>query len=155
MPEGESGVRKGNLTQDRQEALAEYWGSPEKERLERWGDPMALGKLLGLSAATVRKAKFDKRVKSLISEALNNQLLYDVIEARRIAMQIIRDDHAKPETRLKGWSTLERMNGTLATGGISINQSIITPMSDDIPDEVLITRMEEISRRRVPPRVED
>ena len=112
---------KGNLTAERQEALAEYWGTPEKDRAEKWGDPNALGKLLGISAATVRKAKADKRVRAMVSEALEQQLVYDVVEARAVIMKIVRNEEEKGDTRLKAARTMEQMAGNLSTGGPTVN----------------------------------
>lgn len=103
------------------ELLAEYYGHSEKERTERWGDPGAMGKLIGVSAATVRRAKKDKRVKALVKEYLDNQLLYDVVEARAVTMHILRNEKCREDTRLKAVRTIEQLAGNLSGNAPQIN----------------------------------
>lgn len=117
LPEGESGVVAGNLTMERVEALAEYWGKTDVERTE---SVMGFARNWGLTAAKVREAKFDKRVMARIEEYLDTQLLYDRVEARAYVMKIMRDPKEKADTKVKAWRSLEQLAGKM-NGSPQIN----------------------------------
>lgn len=109
------------MTEDRLEALAEYYSHPEAERLERWGSATELGKLLGISAATVRKAKVDKRVRAQVKEILEIQMLYLVVEGRAVLEKIIKDEKQKADARIKAVRTAEQLAGNLTNQGPTVN----------------------------------
>lgn len=135
LQEGETGKLQGKMTEDRLEALSEYWGCPETERKERWGEPQDIARLLGISPATARKAKVDKRVKAQIKDAMENKLLYDVIEARAIALKILHSEKERGDTKIKAWRTLEQMHGTLTSNAPQINITNDFSTYQDLSDQ--------------------
>jgi hypothetical protein len=103
-----------------------------------------VAKLLGISEATVRRAKKDPRVRKLISDSLNEQLVYDVVEARAAAMKILRDQKEKADTRIKAWRTIEQMAGNLTAGtGPTINVTNDFSTYNDMPLEEIRNRLKE------------
>lgn len=148
IQEGESGVRKGNLTEERIEAISDYWGCPETERKERWGEPQDIARLLGISPATVRKAKVDKRVKAQIKDAMENKLLYDVIEARAIALKILHSEKERGDTKIKAWRTLEQMHGTLTSNAPQVNITNDFSTYENLTDEQVSEMYDNYARKR-------
>lgn len=138
LPPGESGVRKGNLTEERVEALAEYWGTPASERNERWGEPAEIGKLIGVSAATVRKARTDKRVKALVNAAFDDELLYDCVEAKSVLKRIMNNEKERSDTRQKAAGRILQMGGKLQGNAMSVNITNDFSTYADLPTDELL-----------------
>lgn len=126
------------MTEERLEALAEYYSHPEAERLERWGDPNALGKLLGISAATVRKAKLDKRTRAQVKEILEIQMLYLVVEGRAVLERIIKSEKEKADARIKAIRTAEQLAGNLTANGPVVNVTNDFSTYENLTTEELI-----------------
>ena len=85
----------------------------------------------------MRKAKADKRVRAMVSEALEQQLVYDVVEARAVIMKIVRNEEEKGDTRLKAARTMEQMAGNLSTGGPTVNVTNDFSQYNDMSDQEL------------------
>lgn len=134
LPAGESGIRKGNLTTERIEALAEYWGKPEDQRAE---SVLEFGKIWGLTAAKVREGRGDKRVVARVKEMLDTQLAYDVIEARAVTLRIMRNEKTKEDTRLKAARTIEQLAGNLSGSGPTINVTNDFSSYENVSDDEL------------------
>lgn len=120
MPEGEGGKVVGNLTEDRLEALAEWWSLSKAEKIaHKLPDPASVAAILGVSASLVRKAQHDKRLMALVRERLDRELLYTVVEIRPVLRQMALD----PEHRdcLKAGRTIEELAGNLKSGPRLIN----------------------------------
>jgi hypothetical protein len=135
LPEGESGIQKGNLTENRIEALAEYWGTPEKQRKYT---PDKVAEFLGVSVATVRRSKTDKRIKAAVKEALDSQLLYDVVEARAIVTKIMHDEKERGDTRLKAARTVEQLAGNLSGNAPQISITNDFSSYGELPDDEIM-----------------
>jgi hypothetical protein len=151
LPVGESGVERGRLTEDRQDALAEWYGKSEAEKkASGLPDPGAVAQLLGISAATVRRAKTDKRVMGKIREQLDQQLLYDVVEIRPVIKALAMDPEGKTDVRLKAARTIEELAGNLKKGpGVEINTTNVHPtVWQDMSDDQVLEAVERIAKER-------
>jgi len=151
LPEGESGVERGKLTEDRQEALAEWYGKTQAEKIAAGlPDPGSVGQLLGISTATVRKAKTDKRIMGRIRERLDEQLLYDVVEIRPVIKALAVNPEEKPDVRLKAARTIEELAGNLKKGpGVEINTTNVHPtVWQDMTDDQVLDAVERIAKER-------
>jgi hypothetical protein len=106
--------------------------------------------LLGISAATVRKAKTDKRVMARVRERLDEQLLYDVVEIRPVIKQMALNPDEKPAERLKAARTIEELAGNLKRGpGVEINTTNVHPtVWQDMTDDQVLEAVERIAKER-------
>lgn len=139
------------MTEDRQEALAEWYGKTQAEKVaDGLPDPKAVGALLGISPATVRKAKSDKRVMARIRERLDEQLLYDVVEIRPVIKALALDPEEKPDVRLKAARTIEELAGNLKKGPlVELNKTDIHPtVWQEMTDDQVLEAVERIAQER-------
>jgi len=151
LPEGESGVVRGNLTEERQDALAEWYGKTQAEKIAAGlPDPGSVAQLLGISTATVRKAKKDKRIISKIREQLDRQLLYDVVEIRPVIKAMALNENEKGDTRLKAARTIEELAGNLKkTPAVELNTTNVHPtIWQEMTDDQVLDAVERIARER-------
>ena len=147
IPEGESGLRAGNLTEDRIQLLADYWGRPASERS---GFPLSeIALAAGVSPATVRAAQRDKRILSKIRERFEAEILYDSVEARSIIRGILKDENEKADVRLKAGRTILEMSGDLKKAGVNVVQNQIAPVTVvDEDDETFAMRVDAFLKER-------
>lgn len=133
------------------EALSAWFALPEAQKKgEIPKDVAALAKHFGVSAKFVEESKRRPEMAKRVKERLQMAAVYAVADILWTQIDIATDKEHRDCGRAARF--VAEVAGVINKGGgFNINQSIITPMSDDIPDEVLITRMEEIARRRVPP----
>jgi hypothetical protein len=147
IEEGESGVRSGNLTEERLTALTEWYALSHREKAER-GLPSAasVSSLLGISPARVRAAQTDKRVLAGVRDRLDTELLYMVVEWRPQLRALLESD--KEDTRLKAGRTLEELAGNLKKAGNVnvVNQNIVQDSS--YSDAELLAKVEEVLGKR-------
>lgn len=155
LPEGDSGLTKHTLNQERLDALSAWFALPSSEkRGDIPKDVAAMAKHFGVSAKFIEESKRRPEMAKRVKERLTMAAVYAVADILWTQIDIATDkDHRDCG---KAARFVAEVAGVINRGGgINVNTTMITPMSDDIPDEVLITRMEEISRRRIPPRVEE
>lgn len=113
-------------------------------------DVAALAKHFGVSAKSIEEAKRRPEMAKAVKERLTMAAVYAVADILWTQIDIATDKEHRDCGRAARF--VAEVAGVINKGGgINVNTTMITPMSDDIPDEVLITRMEEIARRRVPP----
>lgn len=78
VPEGESGLIRGKLTDQNIEAIAAVYALPEPVRRRKYGNDDAVVRHLagfcGMSTALVRRAKRDRRVRARLWESLTETL---------------------------------------------------------------------------------
>lgn len=72
VAEGETGLTKSRLTEDRLESIAEYWATPTELRKP---EPQ-FAKTLGVSSASMRKWKDDPRMQKRVKDFIDRKVLY-------------------------------------------------------------------------------
>lgn len=108
--------------------------------------PGEMGKLIGVSAATVRMAKTDKRIRHEIETYLKEQLLFDVIEARAVVRSVMLDEKAKADDRMKAARMVETLAGNLAPHAIQVNNTVVQPtIYEEMSDADIADRMKTIA----------
>lgn len=138
----------GYLTEERVEACALYWGTPEKERAETIQD---YAKAWGISVAKLRLAKSDRRVMAKVEAQVKENALYLAVEAQSILADIMRDvkhrDRTKAVTRaldMGGFQTPS--NPRPAAIGVTVNNNF--PGEPEMDDEEIVMRAHNIIRGR-------
>jgi predicted polyphosphate/ATP-dependent NAD kinase len=142
------------MTEERVEACAAYWATPEGQRAET---VLEFGKVWGLSAAKVREARSDKRVLKRVTENLRMEATYLAAQVLKIKGAIALD--TKHRDCDKAGNTILRIAEVLDSGPmIQNNTQLISPtvyeaMSDeDVRDAVTdMAEKEGWIRKRVEP----
>lgn len=152
VPEGESGLRIGKLTDERLEILGDYFA---RCRAERDTIPLhQLALIAGLSPAQIRHAQRDKRVLARVREQADAEAVYDGIEARafiRATIQAVKEGKAPWTEGLKAARTQLELDGSLKKMGTSVNvvnQNVQPTSIMDISDEELDARVDDILKKR-------
>jgi len=153
VQEGESGLRQGNLTEERISILGDYWS---KSKEERDRIPLVqLSAISGLSIAQLRHSQRDKRVLDKVKATAEIEATYDAIEARaflRGVMQAAREGSIPVSEGVKAARTQLELSGDLKKGGPQVqvlNQSV--NVAPEYSDEALIEHIEGILGKRVDP----
>ena len=148
LPEGESGVLQGNITEDRLDVLSSYWGRPACERSRFSISQIAAAS--GLSVARFRASQRDKRVLARIRERFESEIIYDSIEARAIMRGIMLDESNSADSRLRAGRTILELAGDLKKGGgVNVVQNTLTPVTVvDEDDETFAMRVDQVLRER-------
>lgn len=126
----ESGLQPGHLTEDRVEALAEYWRTPEKER----DSVLAFAKTWGLSALKVREARSDKRILAKVKESVEVEATYASYEAIGLLRELMRDPRNRD--RLKAGRTAFEITKLLSNQPVlqNVNQSFHSTEFESLSD---------------------
>ena len=143
------------MTEERIEACASYWATPESGRAE---SVLEFGKVWGLSAAKVREARADKRVLKRVTENLKMEATYLAAHVLKIKGAIAldtkhRDCDKAGNTILRIAEVLDASGPTFQNNTQIVNPTVYEGMSDDdVRDAVTdMAEKEGWIKRRVEP----
>lgn len=139
------------MTEERLAAYSAWFALPSSERKgDIPKDIAALAKHFGVSAKSIEEAKRRPEMIKRVKERLQAAAVYAMPDVLWAQIDIATDKEHRDCGKAARF--VGEVSGAINRGGgVNINNTTVVPMSDDIPDDVLITRMEEIARRRVSP----
>lgn len=114
------------------------------------GDIPALAKAFGVSAKFVNEAKRRPEMIKAVAERLHDVAVMGLPEI--LWNMIDKASNKDDKDCTKAARFVAEIAGVIKSGGsVNVSTTTVMPMMGDLSDQELITKVEEIARRRVPP----
>lgn len=151
LPEGESGLQKFNLTEERASLLSSWFACPSSMKDETIGrNEIELAKKLGVTSKWLREVKQRPEMQAQVREKLHAAAVYGMPNILYKAIQMAEEGDLKA-TRFVG-----EISGLIKQHGIQVNNNVISPtVTEELSDEAIIMAVERIASRRIEPKGDD
>ena len=153
MPEGDSGLVRHTLTEERLEAYSAWFSLPTSYKTgDIPRDVVALAKHFGVSAKSIEDAKRRPDMVKRVAERLHAAAVYGMPDILWNMIGKAADSADKEAPKAARF--VAEIAGVIRSGSaVQVNNTVVTPTMD-LSDDALITAVEDIARRRVivPPR---
>ena len=147
MEEGESGLVRFQLTEERLNAFSTWWAVPTAMKDgDIPKDELALAKHFGVTTKWLREVKQRPEVIGAVREKLHAAAVYGMPDILFKQIQVA----AEGDTKAARFCA--EISGVIKQHGIQVNNNVISPVvNEEISDEHLVARVREVFGRRVNP----
>ena len=151
LPEGDSGLKKHNLTADRLTAWAAWFSLPAAMRKgDIPKDIPALAKAFGVSAKAIEEARRRPELVKAVAENLHSAAVMGLPEILWTMIKKAEDGTDKECTKAARF--VAEIAGVIKSGGsVNVSQTTVVPMAGEWTDDELRSKVWEIAKRAVPP----
>ena len=151
LPEGDSGLQRHQLTEDRLDAWATWFALPAKIKDgDIPKDINSLAKRFGVSAKFLNECKQRPEMIKRVTEKLHAAAVYGLPEILFTMIGKAADAEDKDPTKAARF--VAEIAGVIKSGGsVNVNTTMVTPVAGEWTDQELRSKVFEIARRAVPP----
>ena len=147
VPEGESGLEKFNLTDERLNAFSTWWALPSAMKDgDIPKDELALAKHFGVTTKWLRECKQRPEVAAAVRDKLHQAAIYGMPDVLFKQIQVAETGDTKAAR------FVAEISGVIKQNGVQVNNNVISPtVYQGMSDDELMEAGRRIWGRRVEP----
>lgn len=145
VPEGESGLARFQLTDERATVLSSFWATPTQFRTELLAkNEVELAKTLGVTTKWLNEVKRRPEMVAAVRDKIHTAAVYAMPDV------LMKQIGAAETGDTKAARFVAEISGVIKQHGIQVNNNVISPtVYETLSDEDVIRGVETVMRRRI------
>lgn len=146
IPEGESGLARFQLTDERATVLSSFWATPTAFRSELLAkNEVELAKTLGVTTKWLNEVKRRPEMVAAVRDKIHTAAVYAMPDV------LMKQIGAAETGDTKAARFVAEISGVIKQHGIQVNNNVINPMiKEELSDQAVQQAFEDIIARRLP-----